>query len=111
MVIKNTKKNKEKTSLMNEQNNKKNNKNNSLVSKNEHKIKKKIGGNVFTAGIGLVVQSIELGGSMFKAAEGIMNMPGDLKRAVPPPEKKAPAQPAEAPPKKMPSTGNVPRAV
>lgn len=41
MVIKNTKKNKEKTSLLNEQNNKKNNKNNSLVSKNEHKIKKK----------------------------------------------------------------------
>lgn len=107
MVIKNTKKNKENISLMNQQNNK----NNSLDTKNKHKIKKKIGGNIFTAGIGLVMESIELGESMFKAANGIMNMPTDLKRAVPPPEKKAPAQPAEAPPKKMPSTGNVPRAV
>lgn len=76
-----------------------------MVKKNNKKTKQS-GGNVFNAGINLVVQSIDLGSSMFKAVGGIMSMPADLKKAVPPPEKRAPAPPAEAPPKDMPKIDN-----
>jgi len=78
-------------------------KNNNKTKQNtKQKTKQKGGTNVFSAGINLVVQSVDLGASMFTAIGGIMSMPADLKRAVPPPEKRAPAPPAQAPPKKMP---------
>ena len=74
-----------------------------VKNKKSKKIKQDGGTNVFSAGINLVVQSVDLGVSMFNAVGGIMTMPADLARAVPPPEKKAPAPPAQAPPKKMPA--------
>ena len=72
-----------------------------MVKKNNKKTKQK-GGNVFGACINLVGQSIDLGESMFNAMGGIMSMPADLKKAVPPPEQRSPAPPAQAPPKEMP---------
>ena len=74
-------------------------------SKSNSKINKKNqnGGNVVGDSINLVMESIGLGMQIFKTAGGIMRMPADLARAVPPPEKKAPAQSEPTQPKQMPN--------
>ncbi len=81
------------------------NKNLKSKSKSNSKINKKNqnGGNVVGASINLVMESIGLGMQIFKTAGGIMRMPADLARAVPPPEKKAPAQSEPTQPKQMPN--------
>ena len=73
--------------------------------KSKHKSKKcnQDGGNVVGAAINLVKESIGLGKQIFKTAGGIMRMPYDLQRAVPPPEKKAPAQAQPTQEKQMPN--------
>ena len=85
--------------------------NNNLKSKPKSKLKSKPkpkkcnqdGGNVVGAAINLVTESIGLGKQIFKTAGGIMRMPYDLQRAVPPPEKKAPAQTQPAQQRQMPN--------
>jgi hypothetical protein len=67
------------------------------------KIKMHGGINVISASFGVVIQSIDLGGSMFKAIGGIMSMPKDMANAIPPQQRRTePAQVNTPPPKKMP---------
>ena len=77
------------------------------VKNNKKKNIKQNGGNFGNALVGLINQSLKLGGSMFNAAKGVMNMPSDLKNAIPPNEKKAPAQADDTPPQDLPPFNNV----
>ncbi len=67
------------------------------------KIKMSGGENVFSASWGLVRNTIDLGESMFDAVKGIMEMPYDMAKAIPPQQRRTePAQVNTPPPKKMP---------
>ncbi len=70
------------------------------------KIYKKFGGadaNVPKAAIGLIMEGIDLTGSIFKAVGGIMSMPADMAKAVPKQtQKNEPAQVNQPPIAEMP---------
>lgn len=87
--------------IMNKQNNKQNNKLKKNISKNQN------GGNIGSAAIDLVKDSISLGSSIFKAGRGIMNMPSDLSKAIPKTEKGAPVETKPVKQEKLPNFDNV----
>lgn len=103
MVNKNTNKIKEKETPPKNKDNKKKSKKNKSTTNTNTKKNIQSGGNVGRAAIGLVKESIKLGKQIFKTAGGIMRMPYDMQKGIPPPEKKAPAQTEPAQPRDMPN--------
>ena len=60
------------------------NKNKNKNNKKQKQKQKQNGGNIATATGDMFVSTFNLGISIFKAMDGVMNMPRDLKNAIPP---------------------------